>query len=107
MTMVPPRDTKRLLEKYTLQYQESYLGSPAEEYLTRRGITKEAANYFHLGFVADPDPEMRAYRGTLSIPYVTASGDVVGIKFRYLDGEHKKRYTATTGFEPKRLYNHE
>lgn len=104
MTLVPPKDIMRSLATYTDQYHESYPGSPAEKYLTRRGITKEAANYFRLGFVADPDPEQRAYRGCLAIPYLTPYEAVLGIKYRFLD-DRKPKYSSSIGFESRRIYN--
>lgn len=104
MTLVPPKDTKRLLKRLTNQYFQEGQESPAETYLRQRGITKEAQNYFHLGFVKDPEPAERAYEGMLSIPYITANGDVVGIKYRYLD-DRKSKYRSSLGFEAKRIFN--
>lgn len=104
MTLVPPKDTKRLLKRLTNQYWKDGQESPAETYLRQRGITKEAQNYFHLGFVKDPEPAERAYEGMLSIPYITANGDVVGIKYRYLD-DRKSKYRSSLGFEAKRMFN--
>lgn len=104
MTLVPPKDTKRLLKRLTNQYWKDGQESQAETYLRQRGITKEAQNYFRLGFVKDPEPTERIYRGMLSIPYITSNGDVVGIRYRHLD-ESKPKYLSSLGFEGKRIFN--
>lgn len=104
MTLVPPKDTKKLLKRLTNQYFQEGQESPAESYLRQRGITKEAQNYFHLGFVGNPEPSERAFKGMLTIPYITANGDVVGIKYRYLD-DRKPKYRSSLGFEARRIFN--
>lgn len=104
MTLVPPRDTKKLLEKYTHQYEAALPESPAETYLLRRGITKPAQSFFRLGFVAEPEPEQRAYKGSLAIPFITTNGDVVGVKYRWLD-DRKPKYSSSLGFEARRIFN--
>lgn len=104
MTLVPPRDTKKLLEQYTSQYEASLAGSQGENYLLQRGIMKEVQNSFRLGFVLEPTPEQRAYRGCISIPYITRSGDIVGIKYRRLD-DGKPKYSSSLGFEARRIFN--
>lgn len=104
MTLVPSRDTKRLLEEYTSQYEASLPESLGEIYLSQRGITKEAQAYFRLGFVKDPEPAQRDYSGTVSIPYITSSGDIVGLKYRRLD-DAKPKYLSSLGFEARRIFN--
>lgn len=64
-------------------------------YLQERGITKEAADTFHLGTVVDPAPGHEHATGCLAIPYRTPTG-VVGIKFRRVDGGTPK-YLWPTG----------
>jgi len=104
MTLVPPRDTKKLLEQFTSQYERSLRGSPGESYLQQRGITSEVQSCFRLGFVDDPIPEQRAYQGSLAIPYITTNNDIVGIKYRWLD-DRKPKYTSSLGFEARRIFN--
>ena len=57
--------------------------------MAERGLSQEAANQFHLGVVEEPLPSHEAYKGRLSIPYITRSG-VVDIRFRALNGEEPK-----------------
>jgi len=105
MTIVPSNDTKKLLGELTREYEASLPYSPGEKYLLERGITKEAQSYFHLGFVANPRPEERMYRGRLSIPYIVGSS-VVGIKYRTLEGEPDGfKYISSTGFAARRIFN--
>lgn len=61
-------------------------------YLASRGISKEAAELFQLGYV----PFGQENGGRLSIPYLTPSG-VVAIKYRCVDqahGDHKASGTS-------------
>lgn len=80
----------------------------AADYLKGRGITRAAAQGARLGYVADPLPGHEAYRGRLSIPYVTTSG-VVDMKFRCVqphsckDHGHSK-YLCLPGSET-RMYH--
>jgi DNA primase len=61
----------------------------AQEYLSNRSLSVEEASIFHLGVVDDPLPGHEAYRGRLSIPYITPSG-VVDIRFRGINNEDPK-----------------
>jgi len=61
----------------------------AQEYLSNRSLSVEEANIFHLGVVDDPLPGHEAYKGRLSIPYITPSG-VVDIRFRGMGNEDPK-----------------
>lgn len=82
-----------------------------DSYLNARGITQTDADTYRLGYVGDPDEQHSAYRGRLSIPYITPTG-VVQIRFRCLE-EHDcgdkesggcgAKYLG--GAEETRLYN--
>lgn len=103
MSLVPTRDTKRLLGARTREYQSQLAGSPGQRYLEQRGITSEAQSYFHLGFVESPSPEEKGYLHRISIPYI-AGKDVVGIKYRVIDSR-EPRYLSSVGFEARRIFN--
>ena len=76
-------------------YHQCLKGSPAEDYLTERGLM-DGAEQFQLGYVRTPAPgHDDKFLGMLSIPYSTPSG-VVGFKFRRIQGDGKK-YLAPAG----------
>jgi DNA primase len=79
--LVPSFSTKNFLELSTRSYMEQLQGSPVEEHLLSRGITKEAQTFFRLGYVGNPLKGHEKYSGSLSIPYITGSG-VVTLRFR-------------------------
>lgn len=100
---VPPYATRRSLAKLSRIFHEQLIGSLAEAYLAKRGITSEAASYFQLGFVgSNCPPDYKEFSGRLSIPYIV--GDwVVGLKFRALD-DRGQRYSSNPGFFTKRFF---
>ena len=100
---VPSRDIKNSLERLTGKYQASLPSSRAEKYLLERGITKEAANSFRLGFVVDPEPEERVYDKRLSIPFIVGDS-VVGIKYRSIS-DYGEKYISSSGFYAQRIFN--
>ena len=75
----------------------------AEDYLTSRGITREAARLARLGVVVEPEVGHEAFTGRLSIPYVTKTG-TVDIRFRALNPAVEPKYMGMTGVETK-MYN--
>lgn len=102
MPLVPSNDMKRSLEIAMMQFHKSV--DLAMDYLSSRGITKEAVNYFRLGFVADGiRPPWDEFAGRLAIPYIVGRS-VVGFKFRALDDEGL-RYISNHGFYAKRFFN--
>lgn len=73
-------------------------GSPAEEYLNKRGLfpaNPEVAK-FELGYVAEPILGHDRYVGRLAIPYLRWSQDndysVVNIRFRCIEDHDHKAY---------------
>ena len=86
--------SKSLLEAVT-HYSKS-LDEKALEYLEGRGISEEIALQYSLGIVTDPINGHENHTGWLSIPYLTALGMCVGVKFRRLD-DGKPKYGAPTG----------
>jgi DNA primase len=93
--------SKLLLEvvtRYSQNIDEATLG-----YLEGRGISKQVADQFMLGTVVDPAPGHEQFEGWLSIPYITALGMAVSVKFRRLD-DGKPKYGQPTG-QKLHLYN--
>lgn len=103
MNRVPPVGTRKLLETVSRSMAKHLPGSPAEEYLKGRGISKKAQSYFRLGFAENVPPEFKEYEGMLSIPYIVGNW-TVGIKFRRLD-DMGTRYISNHGFYGKRFFN--
>ena len=77
--------------QFLLQATQRYAGKieQASEYLSSRQLSVDEAKIFHLGVVDDPLPGHEAYKGRISIPYITPSG-VVDIRFRSMHGEDPK-----------------
>jgi len=77
--------------QFLLQATQRYAGKIelARDYLSSRQLSVEEANIFHLGVVDDPLPGHEAYKGRISIPYITPSG-VVDIRFRSISNEDPK-----------------
>lgn len=93
--------SRSLLEAVT--HYNKALNDQAKEYLAGRGISNDVANQFLLGVVDDPHLGHEHHTGWLSIPYITALGICVGVKFRRLD-EGKPKYGAPAG-QKAHLYN--
>jgi DNA primase len=79
------------------------LDARAIEYLEGRGISEDIAQQFSLGVVTDPINGHETHAGWLSVPYLTALGMCVGVKFRRLD-DGKPKYGAPAG-QKGHLYN--
>jgi DNA primase len=84
----------------TASYQLA-LGESARSYLSDRGLTPEAVEYYRLGEVDDSHPEHESYAGWLCIPYITWAG-VVSLKFRNPFPASDPKYITPY---PTRLYN--
>ena len=93
--------SRSLLEAVT-HYSQA-LDERAEEYLAGRGISKDVAKRYEIGTVTDPINGHEDYLGWLSIPYITAMGSCVSVKFRRLD-DGKPKYGQPTG-QKQHLYN--
>lgn len=103
MPLVPSNDTKISLAKAMLTFEKT-LYPNGWDYLSSRGITSEAASYFHLGFVAEgAKSPWNEFVGRLAIPYIVGSW-VVGFKFRALNDDGL-RYISNHGFYAKRFFN--
>ena len=93
--------SRSLLEAVT-HYSQS-LSEEGEAYLAGRGISRDVARRFELGTVTDPINGHEEYQGWLSIPYLTALGACVAVKFRRLD-DGKPKYGQPAG-QKQHLYN--
>lgn len=96
-------EQRSLLEQATAKYQSALEASPAISYLEGRGITKEVAGGFRLGYVAEPETGHEHVAGRLAIPYLTPAG-VVDISFRDIEGVSDAKYLGT-GSSKTHLYN--
>jgi DNA primase len=92
---------KELLGKAAAGYAENIY--QAEDYLRSRGIPLEVARLASLGVVAEPETGHEAFKGRLSIPYITKTG-VVDLRFRSLNAAVEPKYMGMTGAETK-MYN--
>ncbi len=99
--MQQSEQSRSLLEAVT-HYSQG-LSEEAEAYLAGRGISRDVARRFELGTVVDPINGHEEYQGWLSIPYLTALGACVSVKFRRLD-DGKPKYGQPTG-QKQHLYN--
>ena len=82
--MILPAERRQALTAKAQSFASNL--NSALPYLGSRGITKEAAEMFSLGYVSEGE-----YAGRLSIPYLTPAG-VVQLKYRCTDfshGDHK------------------
>lgn len=101
--LVPSASMRELLKTAVQEYQRQLPGSPAEEYLKVRGITKETQDYFQIGFVGEALKGDDHLKNRLCIPYLTPAGPVV-LKFRALD-EREPRFLYRSGSHAQRLFN--
>ena len=99
--MLSPVQLKSSLEA-AVQYNKD-LSEEAVAFLAGRGISKEIADKFLLGYIKEPFATHENYQGWLSIPYITVLGHCVGFKFRRLD-DGKPKYGAPIG-QKSHLFN--
>lgn len=111
--LMPSESQRQFLREAATEYYRSLEGSPAQEYLEKRGICLAVADKFALGYVAEPKVGHERFQGFLSIPYVRTSPlpnldrTVASIRFRCIeDHEHKGhgKYMTLPGDRP-RLFN--
>lgn len=88
------KSQRELLAKATENYERNL--DEVAPYLESRGITKETALMFRLGFVKNPETGHEPYIGKLAIPYLTPSG-VIDIRFRSLNADSGPKYLSRPG----------
>lgn len=96
---------KESLERKTAAYQLQ-LNRDAASYLTARGIHRDTAERFRLGYVADPiSTDDRHFTGRITIPSIGPLGNVYGLKFRKIHEDTPgPKYMNTSGLA-QRPYN--
>lgn len=72
-------------------------------YLLARGIDRDTAEEFRLGFVADPISGHEKFKGRLAIPSLGPTGNAYGLRFRAVDDAEPK-YLGIAG-QLTRLFN--
>lgn len=92
------RSQKDFLQEAASTYHDQV--HQAHDYLATRGLSEATADMYRLGVVTQTHAALgdEDYVGRLSIPYITASGDVVAIRYRSLDGSEPK-YLSAAGTE--------
>lgn len=99
---------KKSLQEAVSKYHASLPGSPAEEYLSSRGLELEQVSKYRFGWVEDPEPEHEQHRGKLAIPYLRwhprHGWTCISMRFRAIDPEQKPKYASLAGDSPH-LYN--
>lgn len=91
---------RRSLEKMAAAYQLA-LADQGRSYLSGRGLSQEAVDFYRLGEVTAEFPEHASYAGWICIPYITRAG-VVSLKFRNPHPDANTKYITPY---PTRLYN--
>jgi DNA primase len=91
---------RKLLEETTARTEAEV--AKAAPYLSTRGITKEAAHMFRLGYVTGDNPGDNDYTTRLSIPYLTPAGPV-DVRYRAI-GDATPKYLSRPG-AGTRMYN--
>jgi DNA primase len=95
------QDAKQSLEQATQEYSQ-YVDLVGE-YLAKRGVTKQTADTFLLGYVDKPIVGHEQYEGRLAIPYNTPTG-IVDIRFRSVVDDESPKYLSRPGAE-SHLFN--
>jgi DNA primase len=102
-----PDSQRSFLWEATERYRQALPDSPADAYLSSRGLAVPEARQFGLGYVKEPARGHEIFRGRLAIPYMRFSPwrgwSVASIRFRSLDQSGSK-YMTVAGDTP-RLYN--
>lgn len=99
--MTVSAELRRSLEEAAASYHDQVAG--VAQYLAARGVTKETADMFHLGYVGTPMIGHEQYQGRLSIPYLSPTG-IVDVRFRSLGEDSGPKYLTRPGAE-SHLYN--
>jgi hypothetical protein len=89
-------DAKKSLAEATIAYH-AQVGVIAE-YLAARGISKQSADMYRLGYVKEPLVGHEQYEGRLAIPYLTPTGPV-DLRFRQVVDDGSPKYLSRPGAE--------
>ena len=89
-------DAKKSLAEATIAYH-AQVGMIAE-YLAARGVTKQSADMYRLGYVNEPLVGHEQYQGRLAIAYLTPTGPV-DLRFRQITEDGSPKYLSRPGAE--------
>jgi DNA primase len=89
-------DARKSLAEATIAYH-AQVGMIAE-YLAARGVTKQSADMYRLGYVNEPLVGHEQYKGRLAIPYLTPTGPV-DVRFRSIEDDGGPKYLSRPGAE--------
>lgn len=96
------------LELATKTY-EGALTADVARYLLARGLEEAEVVTARVGVVTSPLPGHEKFRGMLAIPYLTAAGDPLTLRFRCIqDHDHRANHHGkymSLPDEPVRMYN--
>jgi len=93
---------KRILARRAEVYKNQ-MSPSGMEYFKSRGISPAAVEKFHLGQVVIPLPGDEKYRGRVTIPTISWTGDVIALVFGSITGAEPK-YLTWPGVG-RRLFN--
>ena len=100
----PLHDSLRESLEQRATLYESQMSREAAQYLMGRGIARDTAERFRLGFVAEPwSSEDERFLGRLAIPAIGPRGNVYGMKFRALTDDVRPKYHGLS--VPARPFN--
>jgi len=94
-------DAKKSLKEAAETYYNQVVD--IQDYLLGRGIDGYATRTHRLGYVKDPVIGHEAYKGRLSIPYLTPSG-LADLRFRSINPDDSPKYLSRPGAE-QHIYN--
>lgn len=87
-------ELRRSLEDAASSYHQQV--DMVAEYLKGRGVTKETASTFRLGYVAEPVIGHEQYQHRLAIPFLTPTG-IVDLRFRSIGEDTGPKYLTRAG----------
>lgn len=94
-------ELRKSLEEAAISYHAQV--DAVAPYLAARGVTKETAATFRLGYVGTPMIGHEQYQGRLAIPYTSPTG-ITDIRFRSIGEDAGPKYLTRTGAE-SHLFN--
>lgn len=85
---------RQSLEETVSRYQRAV--DQAGPYLSSRGIDREAANTYRLGYVTGDHSADHDYVGRLAVPYLTPSG-CIDVRYRAIQPDTTPKYLSRPG----------
>lgn len=94
-------DARRSLEEAASAYHAQV--DAVAPYLAARGVTRETASTYRLGYAGEPMIGHEQYQGRIAIPFLSPTG-IVDIRFRALSEDGSPKYLTRPGAE-SHLFN--